>query len=108
MLKAYAWPGNVRELKNAIIRLSTISPDEFLTVEHLPKYVLDGAQTQQTRTNSYGSDLTLNAVIRAHIQRVLEAAENNQTEAAKILGIARTTLQAKMKKLRIDNGPQAH
>jgi transcriptional regulator with GAF, ATPase, and Fis domain len=102
----YDWPGNVRELENLIILLSTLPDETMLDVLHLPRYILEGLEKKHGRVsndNQLTELQTLNVVMRKHIEGVLSRTGNNQTEAARILGIARTTLQARMKKLGIKN-----
>lgn len=99
-LSMYDWPGNVRELSNLILRLVATVPDEVLDVKHLPeqfrKRVAEGALSDP-------EDLTLDTLIRKHIDRVLETAGQNESQAARILGIPRSTLRSKMKKLKIES-----
>jgi DNA-binding NtrC family response regulator len=99
-LSEHGWPGNVRELRNLIIRLTTMSGAEILDPGHLSPFGL-GGQNRKACHGPADSDLALDKIIRAHIEKVLEMADYNQTQAASLLGIARTTLQAKMKKLNI-------
>lgn len=103
VLKDYAWPGNVRELRNLIIRLTTTAFDEVLHPGHLP-VLLFKREGDSGHAAPDDLKLTLDAIVRAHIERILELSEYNQTQAAKTLGIARTTLQAKMKKLGMAGG----
>ncbi|RMG45865.1 MAG: hypothetical protein D6723_17785, partial [Acidobacteria bacterium] len=53
------------------------------------------------RSGAGGEELRLAEVVRRHIERVLEMTGYNQSRAAQILGIPRTTLRSKMKKLGI-------
>lgn len=99
ILEEYKWPGNVRELENLIIRLTTNVSDAFLDVNHLPEKLLRDASEHKKSPNPIYEDLTLNEAMRKHLGRVLNITGNNQTKAAQILGIPRTTLQLKMKKL---------
>jgi len=96
-LQAYEWPGNVRELENLIIRLLAFVPDETLDVKHLPKEILKGSN----RVDATGEDLTLKGAEKRHIERVLRMTGGSQSQAAKLLGIPRTTLQAKIRRLGI-------
>ncbi|MEN3330898.1 MAG: two-component system, NtrC family, response regulator HydG [Blastocatellia bacterium] len=98
MLKGYSWPGNVRELRNLITRMTAVSVNEVLSHRHLP-LLFSEDMPSQAQALAEEASLTLDAIVRAHIEKVLEITENNQTHAARMLGIARTTLQSKMKKL---------
>ena len=94
--EAYSWPGNVRELQNLIERAVILSDDGQLH-NPLPKQVVApvGASPEPR---------TLRDSERALILRMLEAAGwviGGATGAAAKLGLKRTTLIAKMKKLGI-------
>jgi formate hydrogenlyase transcriptional activator len=94
--EAYPWPGNVRELQNLIERAMILS-DDGLFHNPLPKQV----SAQIGATPQPG---TLKDSERALILRTLEAARwviGGATGAAAKLGLKRTTLIAKMKKLGI-------
>jgi transcriptional regulator with GAF, ATPase, and Fis domain len=98
-LENYYWPGNVRELENLIIRLLAYVPDEVLDAKHLPEHFQLGlAKTAMPEAR----DLTFNAAMRSHIERVLQMTNYNQSQAAKVLDLPFSTLQSKMKKLGIE------
>ena len=94
--EAYPWPGNVRELQNLIERAIILSDDGFFH-NPLPKQVAaPGSSSPEPGT--------LKDTERALILRTLEAAGwviGGATGAAAKLGLKRTTLVAKMKKLGI-------
>jgi formate hydrogenlyase transcriptional activator len=100
VLRSYSWPGNVRELKNVIEHAMILSNDKNLRV-HLPgpgALERDAAQTLQEME-------------RRHILAVLEKTGwrlSGDGGAAEVLGLKRTTLRAKMKRLGIkrSNKPQ--
>jgi len=92
-LQSYSWPGNVRELRNAIEHAMILSRDKTLDV-HLPKRAA-------SETEAAGN---LTDIERKHILAVLQNTGwriAGQSGAAEVLGLKRTTLQAKMKKLDI-------
>jgi formate hydrogenlyase transcriptional activator len=98
-LTQYAWPGNVRELENVIERAVILSPGTEL---HVAIGDLRAAARQASKPAN--GDGTLEDAERHHILRVL--AETNwvlggANGAAAKLGMKRTTLQSKMKKLGI-------
>jgi len=93
VLVRYAWPGNIRELENLIERAVIVSPGPVLRVPlgelKLPLEPLD-------------DNLTLRAAEREHIVKALEATNwvlAGPHGAAARLGMKRTTLQSKMRKL---------
>ncbi|MBI3950658.1 MAG: sigma-54-dependent Fis family transcriptional regulator [Acidobacteria bacterium] len=97
-LQCYEWPGNVRELENILLRLLARVPDEPLDVKHLQEQLPKRAMPVVTPK---AEDWTLEAVIRNHIEQVLRVTNDNQSQAAALLGIPISTLQDKIKKLGI-------
>jgi formate hydrogenlyase transcriptional activator len=92
-LVRYPWPGNIRELENLIERAVIVSPGPVLRV---PLGEL------KSPTEAPGEQLTLRAAEREHILRALEATNwvlSGPRGAAVRLGMKRTTLQSKMRKL---------
>jgi chemotaxis protein methyltransferase CheR len=94
-LQDYQWPGNVRELENVLERavINSSGPKLHL-VDELKKPHKDVTTTQKT----------LEAVERDHIVRVLEQTNwkvSGQNGAAEILGLNRSTLRARIRKLGI-------
>jgi DNA-binding NtrC family response regulator len=83
----YPWPGNVRELANAVERAVVLCQAEVITPQLLPF-----AGKPPTPLES------LAAVEENHIRRVLAAHNWNISEAARVLGIDRTSLYHKMKR----------
>lgn len=93
-LQSYSWPGNVRELRNVIEHAMIVSNKKNLDV-HVPQ----GTATETDATGSF-QDME-----RTHIVAVLEKTGwriAGPGGAAEVLGMKRTTLQAKMKKLGIN------
>jgi len=98
-LKAHKWPGNVRELANAVKHGAVLSGGEAVDVEHLPDEVVRPSHGLGSPT---GPLRTLADVEREHILRVLEECGGRHAEAARILGIGRTTLWRRLQSLGID------
>jgi transcriptional regulator with GAF, ATPase, and Fis domain len=97
VLKAHDWPGNIRELQNCIERAMLFSPGSVL---RLP---LDLQQT--VKQSSESASRTLADADREHILETLEQANwliGGQDGAASRLGLPRTTLIYKMRKLGIE------
>jgi transcriptional regulator with GAF, ATPase, and Fis domain len=93
-LQSYSWPGNVRELRNIIEHAMILSRGKTLDV-HVPKRV-------SSEIDAHGS---LEEMERGYIAAVLEKTDwriAGRGGAAEVLGLKRTTLQAKMKKLGIN------
>jgi transcriptional regulator of acetoin/glycerol metabolism len=92
-MKRYAWPGNVRELENLIQRLLVIVDGHKIKTSDLPETMRFNISTKQENKQK------LEDIVAEHILGVLTSAEGNKTQAAKILGIDRKTLNSKLKKI---------
>jgi DNA-binding NtrC family response regulator len=99
LLKAYSWPGNIRELENAIERAVILTRGRLITAETLP--VWKSAPASEPKQG--GRLVSLDAVEREHILYVLKASGNNKSRAAKILEIARRTLDRKIEEFGLDD-----
>jgi len=89
-LLAHDWPGNIRELRNRIERAVTLSDAAVLGfADVFPETSLD-------QVVSAGEDGSLHdtarAAIRARVQAALRQTNGNQSEAARLLGVSRTTI----------------
>jgi two-component system, NtrC family, response regulator AtoC len=104
-LQLYSWPGNVRELENLIERMTILNRTGVIGVDDLPPSVRDGAGElagAAAETPADGAiDLvaTLARIEAALIDRALRAAGGNKTRAAELLGLSRTTLLDKLKRM---------
>jgi len=112
-LTNYSWPGNVRELENLVERAVLLSPGKELRVplSEIKSATLAGADPSLSASTSLTSSApatssisTLGEAERQHILRALRQTEwriAGPKGAAAILGMKRTTLQARMRKLGI-------
>ncbi len=98
-LSARPWPGNVRELENAVARIVALSDGGTLDLDALAALDLDAppapAASASLRDQVDGFE-------RALLTRVLGECAGNQSEAARRLGVTRTTLIEKLKRLGVD------
>ncbi len=103
----YSWPGNVRELENVIERAMVMCRSNTIQVSDLPK---------EFRSNVYNTlhiegipssaklDETLTMIEKRMIVRALKLTNNVQSQAAELLGIGKSGLNWKIKKLKLDVG----
>ena len=101
-LARYQWPGNVRELKNVLERATLLSGDEDLELD-LPSI------SEPANHNPFQDLPTMDEVQRRYIQYVLEHTDGKQSGphgATEILGMNRSTLYNRMKKLGLFTSPR--
>lgn len=94
LLQRYAWRGNIRELKNVMERAAILAEEKEVLPEHLPYEI----QQQHTGTPK---ELSLAAVEKQHIEKILQYTGGNKTKAAGLLEIGLATLYRKMQEYAI-------
>jgi two-component system, NtrC family, nitrogen regulation response regulator NtrX len=104
LLQQYSWPGNVRELKNLVERLVIMTADKTITAEHLPKPYnprVAPSEAQPLEVLFSIKELKEARQLFEHyfIQRKLRENENNITHTAKSIGVERSYLHRRIKKL---------
>jgi PAS domain S-box-containing protein len=100
----YSWPGNVRELRNALeLAVCVTQSGHVIDVDHLPRHI--AASKASAQTEEKHQDLMLNAEIDAReiqlIKKALANCRGNKVQAAKMLGISRSSLYNKIKRYEI-------
>ena len=93
-LGKYPWPGNVRELQNTIERAVAVSKSDIID-ENVLAAICGDEYTLLEQADPVQNEETI------AIQSALQDAKGCYSEAAKLLGIDRTTLWRKMKRLKI-------
>lgn len=109
ILLKYEWPGNVRELENLVERLSVLVTDETVKVQDLPERFVKRSPVEEyvspniSELKDNGIDLqkVIEEIERDLILKALQKAEGIRAKAATLLGLNRTTLIEKMKRLGI-------
>jgi DNA-binding NtrC family response regulator len=91
-LKQYDWPGNVRELENVIERAVILASANAITIDDLPADLIHPTAFSLPQSN----DNSLAAIERDHILKILTETSGNKAKAARILGITKKTLYAKL------------
>ena len=89
-LQARRWPGNVRELRNFVERAITVARSEYIDAGVLEACSAMGGQELDQ------SLVSLSEVEKRHLTHVLQHCGGNIRDAAKILGIGRSTLYNKI------------
>jgi len=103
-LKAYSWPGNVRELQNVIERAVITARDGVLNLDRAlpPAPSLEAAPPTDTARPDLLTVDELTRLERENLQRTLERTGwqvAGETGAARLLGVAPSTLSSRMKVL---------
>ena len=94
----HAWPGNVRELRNRVERAAALARSPVLGPADL---FPEQAQAAVPEAALAPLHEVRDAAERRQIQRAMEKTGGRVTEAARILGVSRTTLWEKMQRLRL-------
>lgn len=103
VLENYPWPGNIRELQNVVERAVLLGKNEVITPSDLPHELVGGNTISVSRVGSMTLKEALEEPERQIILDVLEANNWNRNATADSLGVNRTTLYKKMKKLGLED-----
>ena len=103
-LLAYPWPGNVRELGNAVKHGCALARGGTIELSHLPEELQPGGAAPVDPPGPGGGPTRLDDVERSHVLRVLDRCGGSPNEAARLLGIGRTTLWRKLRRWGVEMG----
>ncbi|MFQ5718068.1 MAG: sigma-54-dependent transcriptional regulator [Acidobacteriota bacterium] len=95
-LERYAWPGNVRELENIIERAAIYGSRQRIGPKDLDLPAEGAAAAGADET------LALDRVVQTHLEATLARCRGNKAQAARLLGIPRTSLYKRLKKYGIE------
>jgi len=96
---AHHWPGNVRHLENVIERLVVLVAERPVMASDIAEVLSVPDKTPPVTEGSFGGEGILPGLERQAILRALDETGGNRTEAAKRLGISKTTLWRRLKEM---------
>ena len=100
----YDWPGNVRELENVIEQLVVLADGDTVSADQLPPSVRRFVSGKRTPTPTLDDNFDFNQAVEAFedqlIHEALRKSGGNKQAAARMLGLKRTTLVAKLRRRR--------
>jgi Nif-specific regulatory protein len=96
LFERYRWPGNVRELENTLQRLALLAGDGPITLDLIQSDPSLRPVLLRDRPTSE-PDFSLVVGEKQQIQRALEECRGNRIEAARLLGVSRSTIYRKIK-----------
>ena len=107
--RTYTFPGNVRELRNIVIRLGAKYPGEDVGLTALEGELdsqseIDENTIQQLGAGGFKLEEILSSWEQRYIDAALKLSKGNLSEAARLLGVNRTTLYSKIQRLSGDSG----
>jgi two-component system NtrC family response regulator len=100
LLTLYSWPGNVREFENVIERAAVLAEGEVIKPGDLPPelQLISASEGSEDGANGLGLTERLEMLEREIIKKTLDETVGNQTQAARMLRLHRSSLQYKMRK----------
>jgi len=101
LINQYDYPGNVRELMNVINSAVIIETGSELNKKSLPHYFLENSNLKEDLDMDFPLK-TLSEIEKEQIKKVFLHTKGNKSKAAKILGISRVNLIAKIKKYQLE------
>ena len=105
---SYTFPGNVRELRNIVIRLGAKYPGQEVGLTELEAELdsrseVDEHTLKQLNAGGFRLEEILNSWEQRYINAALKLSKGNLSEAARLLGVNRTTLYSKIQRLSSEN-----
>src|SRR5262249_24937053 len=108
ILLSYSWPGNIRELENAIERACVTSREQVIEIENLPPDLTVPAKHNATFAVDLNRPLAdhlrdaIAQIERDYIAKALEETHGQVSQCARICGLSRRSVTAKMNVYQLD------
>ncbi len=102
-LMSHRWPGNIRELEHTIERAVLLGTESRVALRNLPPQIIARQDNTPPLNQAVAKGYTLRDLEQEYITKVLESTHGNKTEAAKILGVDRTTLYRKLEEYKVND-----
>lgn len=102
--RRYSWPGNVRELENVLEQAVNWSNDSVIDFRRIPNRFWEERPSAHEERQGDGPVILQQELCRKEqelLERTLQEAEANRSEAARILGISRSALYRRLEKYKI-------
>jgi len=99
LLTGYSWPGNVRELRSAMEYAFVAAQADLIGPEHLPVTIVEQEQTGQALQKPMRD---LDQLKKERLVNALKQTRGNQSEAARLLGMSRTSIWSQVKRYGIN------
>ena len=100
ILLAYHWPGNIRELRNALERAVILCDGGLITNEQL--HLSSFEQPADSGAGAFAQGVNVEAHEKRLIEEAMKRARHNKSKAARLLGLSRTQLYARLHKYGLD------
>ena len=99
VMLAYDWPGNVRELENCLERTYAFTSGPMIHTQDLPREIarLPGLEPSNGNSNGPLKIIPMAELEKQNILRAIEELHGDKLQAARLLGIGKTTLYRKLK-----------
>jgi Nif-specific regulatory protein len=98
-LESHAWPGNIRELRNAMERLAYLCPNDRIEPEDLTFILAASGEAATVVPDNLPLAEATDEFQKAYVQKAIERAGGNMSDAAERLGLHRSNLYRKMRQL---------
>jgi transcriptional regulator of acetoin/glycerol metabolism len=98
-IEEHGWPGNVRELRSALLHAFALADGGAIALEHFPELLVsDSGLNHEAAERHAPGQRTKDRVLRDEYASAIKACSGNVAEAARRLGVARSTLYRTLKR----------